>query len=183
MGRRGRANLTDEEFFFVTTTVVQHACVFVEDKHCDMFIDQLKIWQKHFQFAILAYVIMPTHFHWIVKVEPMKGTISDVMRELKSHAAWKIMDELEKDGRDDLTRLFAEAGKEFKDQTRRFWTKRFDDQVIRNQRMFMAKLNYIHNNPVKAGLVRCAEDYKYSSARNYVNGDHSVIFVDTAYAG
>jgi hypothetical protein len=34
-------------------------------------------------------------------------------------------------------------------------------------------LNYIHNNPVEAGLVEKAEDYLYSSARNYVYGNNS----------
>lgn len=49
--------------------------------------------------------------------------------------------------------------------------------------MFMAKLQYIHNNPVKAGLVESAEQFRYSSARNYVLGDHSVLEVETSYAG
>jgi hypothetical protein len=44
-------------------------------------------------------------------------------------------------------------------------------------------LKYIHNNPVKAGLVSKAEKYKYSSTRNYIKNDHSIIFVDTEYAG
>jgi hypothetical protein len=45
--------------------------------------------------------------------------------------------------------------------------------------MLRTKLEYIHNNPVKVGLVTNPEDYKYSSARNYVLDDHSVIEVDT----
>ena len=61
--------------------------------------------------------------------------------------------------------------------------KRFDDEVIRDQRMFWTKLNYIHNNPVKAGLVRRAEDYKYSSAQNYINNDHLTLEVNTEYGG
>ncbi len=183
MGRRGRANLVDEEFFFVTTTIVEHAPVFGERKYCNLLIRQIKTWQAHFQFAILGYVIMPSHFHWIVKVQPSLGTISDVMRELKSHAAWTIMDELERDARHEFTALFAGASRGVNDQRRKFWMKRFDDQVIRNQKMFMAKLLYIHNNPVKAGLVERAEDYEFSSARNYINGDHSVLYVDTSYAG
>ena len=49
--------------------------------------------------------------------------------------------------------------------------------------MFWTKLKYIHNNPVKAGIVEKPEEFKYSSARNYINDDHSVIKVDTNYAG
>ena len=61
--------------------------------------------------------------------------------------------------------------------------KRFDDEVIRNNKMFWTKLKYIHNNPVEAGLVNNPEDYKYSSAGNYILGEHSVIIVDTEFAG
>ncbi len=49
--------------------------------------------------------------------------------------------------------------------------------------MFWTRLQYIHNNPVKAGIVTRAVDYKYSSARNYVYEDHSVIYVDTTWGG
>jgi hypothetical protein len=49
--------------------------------------------------------------------------------------------------------------------------------------MFWTKLHYIHRNPVEAGLVNSPEEYKYSSARNYINNDHSVIKVDTSFAG
>ena len=183
MGRRGRTRLIEEEFFFVTTTVVHHARVFAEQKCCDILIGQLKSWQQQFQYAILGYVIMPSHFHWIVRVNPSKGTISDVMREIKAHAAWNITEELERSCASPFSPLFARAAKGVGDQRRQFWIKRFDDQVIRSQRMFMAKLAYIHTNPVKAGLVERAEQFKYSSARNYICGNHSVIHVDTSYAG
>ena len=56
---------------------------------------------------------------------------------------------------------------------------RFDDVVIYSSEMFNIKLNYIHYNPLKRGLVENPEDWKYSSARNYLFGDHSVIEVDT----
>ncbi|MCL5028869.1 MAG: hypothetical protein M1480_07590 [Bacteroidetes bacterium] len=45
--------------------------------------------------------------------------------------------------------------------------------------MFWAKLYYIHNNPVEEGIVSKPEGYKYSSARNYVYGDQSLLEVDT----
>ena len=64
-------------------------------------------------------------------------------------------------------------------QKRKFWMDRFDDEVIRNVGMLRTKLEYIHNNPVQAGLAGTPEEYKCSSARNYVLGDHSVIEVFT----
>ncbi len=76
-----------------------------------------------------------------------------------------------------------DEAKGINDQDRKLWMKRFDDEVIRNEKMFWTKLKYIHYNPVKAGLADKPEDYKYSSARNYLLNDHSVIKVDSDYAG
>ena len=56
---------------------------------------------------------------------------------------------------------------------------RFDDVLIHSKEQYEIKLNYIHNNPVKRGLVQRPEDWLYSSARNYLLGDHSIIRVDT----
>ena len=59
--------------------------------------------------------------------------------------------------------------------------KRFDDEVITTDEMLRVKVDYIHNNPVVAGLVEKPEDYLYSSARNYLVGDHSILQVDTSW--
>ncbi len=126
---------------------------------------------------------MPSHFHWILIVNPKYGTISDIMRDIKKFTAWQIFDTLDEKNDKYLLQTFKESAEGLKDQIKKLWMPRFDDEVIRNQQMFWAKLNYIHNNPIKVGLVSRAEDFKYSSARNYINGDHSLIEVDVEYAG
>jgi REP element-mobilizing transposase RayT len=123
---------------------------------------------------------MPTHLHWIVKVEQEKGTISEIMRDIKKYSAWEILEYLEKEKSNILNSL--NVNKTTK-QKRQLWMHRFDDEVIRNNKMFWVKLKYIHNNPVKAGLVIRGEDYKYSSARNYIKNDQTIIKVDTEYGG
>ncbi|HMN24095.1 MAG TPA: transposase [Ignavibacteriaceae bacterium] len=182
MGRRGRLNLTEESIFFVTTTIVDFTRVFIKDIYCDLLIRNILYYQKKYHFIILAYVIMPSHFHWIIIVNSKYGTISDIMRDIKKYSAWDIMEEVEKND-ENLTTIFKNASKGFQNQKRKFWMQRFDDEVIRNEKMFWTKLHYIHSNPVEAGLVGRPEDFKYSSARHYINGDHSVLSVDTEYAG
>jgi REP element-mobilizing transposase RayT len=182
MGRRGRLNLVDESIFFITTTVVEFTRVFSKDIYCDILIKNIIHYQKKYCFKILAFVIMPSHFHWIIEVERQYGTISDIMRDIKKYSAWDIMEEIEKNDAD-LMNVFKDAAVGFRNQKRKFWMQRFDDEVIRNEKMFWTKLHYIHYNPVEAGLVLKPENHKYSSARNYVCGDHSVLFVDTEYAG
>ena len=106
MAIRGRNNLTGEIFFFITTTVIQHIQVFTEDEYSEVLIKNIKYYQEKFQFDILAYVIMPSHFHWIVEINPKKGTISDVMRDIKKHSAWDIMDLLKTRNKKDVLKIF-----------------------------------------------------------------------------
>lgn len=181
MGRRGRQLLIDETVFLVTTTVIDFTPVFEEDQYCDILIRNIKHYQKGYKFTALGYVIMPTHFHWIVEVNPKYGTISSIMRDIKKFCAWDIMEQLKKNQRDDLLGIFIREAKSYRFHKRKFWMERFDDEVVRNNGMFRTKIEYMHNNPVKAGLVELPVDYKYSSARNYQLGDQSVLFVDTSW--
>ncbi|MCZ6776131.1 MAG: hypothetical protein O7D34_06720 [Ignavibacteria bacterium] len=182
MGRRGRQDLEGEEFFFITTTVVKFARVFTQDKYCDILLHNVTHYQKRYKFLVLGYVILPSHFHWIIQLDLKTGSISDIMRDIKKYTAWDVLQELEKDNRIELLNLFELEAQGRKQQQRKFWMERFDDEVIRNRQMFLTKLKYIHNNPVKAELVSRPEDYKYSSARNYVLGDQSTLHVSTVMA-
>jgi len=182
MARRGRNNLTEEHFFFVTTTVIQFLNIFSEDKYCDLLIKNIKHYREKYKFNILAYVIMPSHFHWIVEVNPKFGTISDIMRDIKKYSAWDILEEIDRSDKQ-ISNLFRQAAEDYPKQNRKFWMSRFDDELIRNERMYWTKLHYIHNNPIKAGLVNSVEDYKYSSARNYKLGDHTILKIDTEFGG
>ena len=149
MSRRGRNNLTEESIFFVTTTVVKFTNVFDKDQYCGILVENIKHYQKKYNFTVLAYVIMPSHWHWIVMIDNKKGTVSDIMRDIKKYSAWDIMEELEKNNETKLLNIFRNEGLLYKNHKRKFWMKRFDDEVIRNEKMFWTKLNYIHNNPVK----------------------------------
>ena len=182
MPLRGRSNLVDEHFFFATTTIVKFARIFVDDECCDVLVRNIKHYQKRYHFVILGYVIMPSHFHWIIQVEPEKGTISDIMRDIKKYSAWDLIELLRISGRTQFDPLFRYEAVPYRDQSHKVWMKRFHDQVIRSEKMFFSRLRYIHNNPVEAGIVKRPEAYKYSSARNYILGDDSILSVDTSMA-
>lgn len=180
MGLRNRNSISEEQFYFVTTTVKKFSNVFINNKYCSILINNIKHYQNKYKFTVLAYVIMPNHFHWIVKTEPKYGNISSIMRDIKKYTAWEILDLLKKEN-SELLKVFQNDVKH--GQKQQMWIHRFDDQVIRNNKMFWIKLKYIHNNPVKAGLAIRPTDYLYSSAINYVYKDNSILFVDTSWAG
>jgi putative transposase len=179
MALRGRSQFPLEKCFFVTTTVVNHVHVFANEDYCWILIRNIQHYQQQYKFSVLGYVVMPSHFHWIVEVEPACGTISDIMRDIKKFCAWEVFEAVKRDQRNDLIKIFTGAARGYRKQSLKFWTDRFDDEVIRNEAMLRTKLEYIHNNPVKAGLVSSVGDYRFSSARNYILGDHSVVEVKT----
>jgi REP element-mobilizing transposase RayT len=102
------------------------------------------------------------------------------MRDIKKYSAWDIMDQLKKEA-SPLIKNFTCYIKEC--QKHRFWMPRFDDDVIRDQKMLWTKIKYIHNNPVEAGIVGNPKDFKYSSARNYILNDQSVLYVEKSWVG
>jgi len=181
MPTRGRNNLSEETIFFVTTTVVRFLKIFNNPAVCDILINNIKYYQNIYKYEVLAYSIMPSHFHWIVVTNPKYGTISDIMRDLKRNSSKEIMEFLK--SYENLTKIFKEEAIPFPGQEKKLWMKRFDDEVIRNDKMFWQKVGYIHNNPIEDGMVYKAEDYKYSSARNYVNNDHSTLEVNVHFGG
>ena len=129
MGLRGRSILEGEHFFFVTTTVVNFNKVFTDDLFCDILIKNIKHYQKRYNFEVIAYCIMPSHFHWIVKTDPSRGTISSIMRDIKKYSAWDIIDQLKKEE----STLIKDFTCDIKEGLKhRFWMPRFDDEVIRD---------------------------------------------------
>jgi putative transposase len=111
MGLRGRQLLNDEEFFFITTTVVHHARVFIKKRYCEILLHNIRHYQQQYKFEILGYVIMPSHFHWIVEVNPSHGSVSDIMRDIKKYSAWDLMEAIEHDGQSGLLKLFMESAR------------------------------------------------------------------------
>lgn len=106
-------------------------------------------------------------------------SISDLMRDMKKYTSTKIRKLLESEGHYEIVKRLRLNAAGYKNQTFKFWMDRFDDVVIIKEETLKTKVDYIHYNPVKAELVEKIEDWKYSSARNYLYEDHSVIEVNT----
>ncbi len=106
-------------------------------------LEQL-IWLRHGEYYRLeAYVIMPNHVHILFTPLP-DYRIGPVMRQIKGVSSLEI------------NRFLGRKGS--------FWQPDSFDHIIRNHEDWMDKFDYIHQNPVKAGLVAKPEDYPFSSA-------------------
>ena len=93
----------------------------------------------------MGYVIMPNHVHFLIGSAKGGTGISEFFHSFKA-----------------LVRI-RNSGK------KRIWEDGFDDLEIKQMEQFYIKLNYIHNNPVKRGLVAEPGEWKYSSFKFWTN--------------
>jgi putative transposase len=86
------------------------------------------------------------------------------MRDFKKFTSGEIRRQIEKDGR---YKLLEELRYEKRQQKFKVWQDRFDDVVLYTKKVMESKLEYIHQNPVKAGIVDYPTKYTHSSAGFY----------------
>jgi REP element-mobilizing transposase RayT len=125
-----------------------------------------------------GYVIMPNHAHYILSVDE-KINLSDVMRDFKRHTSKAITDLLKNEKRQGILREFYQMA-DFDDRGNiyKVLQEGFHPITIESEKFFLEKLAYIHENPVRKGFIEKPEYWKYSSAKNYINEDHSIIRVE-----
>ena len=110
---------------------------------------------------------MPSHLHALLGFREITE-LSRFMQTFKSLSAHRLQPHLPRD----LLKSFQQEG------GFHFWKPRFDDVVIWSERQFKIKVDYIHNNPVKAGLVGQATEYFVSSAGDWILGKPGLISID-----
>lgn len=157
--------------YFLTFTVVQWVDVFSRKAYKDIVIDSLKYCQKNKGLVIYAYVIMTNHLHLLVSSnnENLSQTIAD-FKKFTSKAIIKVVREGNESRKDWMLNLFSsEAKKNSRNKYFQFWKQKSHPVQIYSNPFIKQKVKYIHNNPVKAGIVKKPEDYIYSSARNYAD--------------
>jgi putative transposase len=162
---------------FVTTTVMHFEKVFLlSNSYPDILIESLKFVLKKYKADLLAYVIMPNHIHLIIQIDSIEN-LSNLMRDFKKFTSTKIRQQLELDKKFDIILKLKQNAKNKKGQTFKLWMDRFDDVMLYSEKVYNIKLDYIHNNPIKKGLVDDPADWKYSSYNNYLNDDDSIIII------
>jgi ABC-type arginine transport system ATPase subunit len=101
------------------------------------------------------------------------------MRDFKKYTSVEIRKLAERENRTALLKILERNAIESKNQRYKLWMDGYDELIITNAKTLRMKTKYIHFNPVKAGLVERTEDWEFSSARNYLLDDHSLIRVAT----
>ncbi|WP_300568356.1 transposase [Flavobacterium sp.] len=162
-----------EKAHFITATVVDWIDVFTRQNHRNCIIDCLKFCIKNKGMIVYGYVIMSNHIHLIIQSKD--GNLSDLIRDFKKFTAKTILDKIQTEPesrREWMLERFKKATESHeRNKNYQFWRYGNHAEEIYSEKFLWSKLNYIHLNPVRAGLVAKASEYVYSSASNYINGN------------
>ncbi len=165
--------------YFLTFQVVGWVDVFSRKSYRDIVIESFKYCRENKALKIMAYVIMTNHVHVILQSKT--GTLSNVVRDLKRYTSNQILKQCEEnfESRKDWMNLVFQyhARNNKRVKTKQFWTHENHAVELYDNKIFESKMEYIHDNPVRAGWVENQEDYIYSSARNY-SGLFSLLEID-----
>lgn len=161
-----RSAATDE-LYFVTLTITNWIDIFTRRLYSDLIIDNLAYCQQHKKLNIYAYVLMTNHLHMIANVEDSK--LSDVLRDFKTYTSKEIFklirSNLQESRREWLIEAFEYAGKDnHLNKNHQLWQNGNYPVLLFTPAVIQQKIDYIHNNPVRAGFVGSAHEYWYSSA-------------------
>ena len=173
---RSRYRIIDPDgIYFITSTIVEWIPVFTKREYFEIIVDSLKFAKKKKDLKLYSFVILDNHFHLIISADEISKTVQGI----KAYTAKQIIKLLRSQRKYWLLNQLRLYKKGFKTtSTYQVWQEGFHPKLIRGSRMFYQKMNYIHNNPVKLGLVDRPEHWRYSSARNILLGDHSIIIID-----
>lgn len=152
--------------------------IFVDERNARIIIESLSFLQSSHRLSLYAYVIMNDHLHLVVS---SGGNLSEEIRHFKSFTARKIIDALkESDARLILNQLRVNKLRHKKDSEYQLWQEGSHYELIQGYEMMRQKIQYIHANPVRAGLVQDPSDWLYSSARVY-DGQNGILNVVTEW--
>jgi REP element-mobilizing transposase RayT len=144
-----------------------------------LFLETLCFYRNKSGLRIFGYVVMPDHYHLLLGFQP-NMRVSDFLRDFKSYVGKQIVEQLKTQAATNLLERFRlqQPRTRRRDPSYAVFQPDNDDRVLYSERFFRQKLNYIHNNPVRKGLVVSAVDYPWSSCRSHVNGGEEPIPID-----
>ncbi|WP_304141071.1 transposase [Mesoflavibacter zeaxanthinifaciens] len=147
---------------FYTASIIKGKFLLNSDKHKLILIESLQYLVKENRVIIYGYVIMDNHIHIVwkpTKLYSLKHTQLSFMK----FTAQRLKRELQNNNSIYLNDFNVEA----KDRKYQFWKRNPLCVDLLNEKIIEQKLNYIHQNPVKAQICNNPEGYRFSSARFY----------------
>jgi putative transposase len=161
---------------FLTLTVLHWISIFTRPATVQILLDSFQHLINQ-GLNLYAYVILENHLHLVAQSPELNKDIA----RFKSFTARALITYLQENNVKTILDQLAFYKKVHKsDRELQFWQEGSHPELIQNEAMMRQKIEYIHHNPVKRGYVDMAEQWRYSSARNYA-GREGLIPVNKAW--
>jgi REP element-mobilizing transposase RayT len=170
----GGYKIRDKEgIHFVTFAVAEWVDVFTRKDYRDILLDSIRHCQQEKGLVLHSWCLMSNHVHLVVSAK--EHNTSDILRDFKKYTSKQIIKAVAEhpaeSRREWMLEIFRKAGESNSRNTNyQFWRQDNQPKELYSEKFTNQKLEYIHNNPVEAGIVEKAEEYLYSSARDYYYG-------------
>jgi REP element-mobilizing transposase RayT len=158
---------------FITFAVVEWVDVFTRKRYRDIVLDSIRFCQKEKGLLLHSWCIMSNHLHLVVssKFEDLSGLLRDFKKFTSTEVLRSMMNNEKESRRQGMLELFRKQGeKNSRNNEYQFWRQSKHPEELYSNKFIIQKMNYIHQNPVAAGIVERAEHYLYSSAKDYFFG-------------
>jgi putative transposase len=146
------------QLHFITCSCYRRMPLLGTERARHLFLKILGEVRERYDFALLGYVVMPEHIHLLIS-EPNVGNPSVVMQVLKQRVS-RALHRRRRRKRSEQKWLWEEAPVR---KHQPFWQRRFYDFNVWSAKKRNEKMNYMHFNPVKTGLVTHPKDWLWSS--------------------
>lgn len=120
-----------------------HGACWLRDERIAAIVESALLHFDGERYRLLAWCVMPNHVHVLIEVKS-GFLLADIVHSWKSFTA------------NESNRILGRKGT--------FWQREYFDRFIRDEKHLQASIEYIEQNPVKAGLVRSPEQWRFSSA-------------------
>jgi len=173
-----KPNFNPDYLYFVTTNAVKRAHLFKQDIIKQILIDSFHYLRTNGRMKLFAFVIMPSHNHWIAKFSE-QYPLSNIMRDFKKFTARQIYAQFQAENDTKTLEFLRDRGKPVM-QEYKVWNEGYDARDIFSTKFLQQKMDYIHHNPCQPQwkLVEKPEDYLWSTAGYYLAGKPCIVSID-----
>lgn len=138
--------------------------VFLIDQDYEYYLENLKEWKQELGIKLYAWCLMTNHIHLIVEPAADAMTLSVLMKRVNGRQSAYV------------NKLEGRSGA--------LWEGRYKASPIQSNSYLLSCIRYVELNPVRAGMVHRAEDYRWSSYRERIFGEgKAMLDEDACYKG
>lgn len=171
---------------FVSFAVVDWVDVFTRNEYRNIFVESLKYCIGNKGLILNAWILMTNHVHLVMKAN-INCEPGQILRDLKKFTSTRLIAAIQNNPKeirkDWMLYRFARTGeynsnnKEFQ-----FWQQDNHPIELSTPAMLKQRMDYMHENPVRAGYVHSPEEYVFGSGVDYYTNRKGLIEIERLYS-